>query len=164
APFTAFTFAVEVRLPGRDEPLCEAAFSACDGLELRRQTVAYREGGASGVRLVAAGESVGNVTLRRGMTAALDLWEWWERVRRALDERFEHEIDEPRWLTAQLNPERLHTSAGSADDPRARLDVRLTFDVEAPLPAGCESADDVLGLIGNAAWFATPRRAPDGSL
>ena len=82
-PFTAYAFAVELRLPGRDEPLCQAAFCECEGLELRRQILTWREGGdAERARLLAGQESVGHVTLRRGMTATFDLWDWWERVRR----------------------------------------------------------------------------------
>ena len=34
-PFTALHFRVEIMLPGAAEPLCEAAFAECDGLELR---------------------------------------------------------------------------------------------------------------------------------
>jgi phage tail-like protein len=82
APFTAFAFAVELRLPGSDKPLCEAAFADCEGLELRRAITAARDGGDGGVRLLPGAESFGNVTLRRGMTSSFDLWDWWERVRR----------------------------------------------------------------------------------
>ena len=82
-PFTAFAFAVELRLPGSDQPLCEAAFSACDGLELRREILRARDGAdPTSVRLLPGAESFGNVTLRRGMTSSFDLWDWWERVRR----------------------------------------------------------------------------------
>jgi len=82
-PFTAFAFAVELRLPGSDRPLCEAAFSACDGLELRREVIRARDGAdPTSVRLLPGPESFGNVVLRRGMTSSFDLWDWWERVRR----------------------------------------------------------------------------------
>ena len=82
-PFTAGAFAVELRLPGSDEPLCQAAFCECDGLELRRTITTLRDGGDAGtVRLAPGPESFGNVTLRRGMTSTFDLWGWWERVRR----------------------------------------------------------------------------------
>jgi phage tail-like protein len=247
APFTAYSFAIEVRLPGRDEPLCEAAFCACDGLELRRATVTYRDGGESGaVHLVAGQESVGTVTLRRGMTDAFDLWDWWERVRRdprlratcdivvlspdlerervrfrlhgclpvkivgpdfdarasdvaiesleldcerielvrpgepttpmptyaepahvqlrELDERFEREINDDRWLTAQFHPEGLRTSLGIEQGSRARLELRLSFDLDAPLPPGCDADGDVRRLTERAHYLATPRRALDGTL
>ena len=82
-PFTAFAFAVELRLPGSDAPLCEAAFCACDGLELRREIIRARDGAdPASVRLLPGAESFGNVILRRGMTSSFDLWDWWGRVRR----------------------------------------------------------------------------------
>ena len=63
-PFTAFAFAVELRLPGSDQPLCEAAFCACDGLELRREIIRARDGGEpTNVRLLPGAESFGNVIL-----------------------------------------------------------------------------------------------------
>jgi phage tail-like protein len=81
-PFTAFAFAVELRLPGSDVPLCQAAFCACDGLELRREILRLRDGAdPTSVRLHPGAESFGNVVLRRGMTSTFDLWDWWERVR-----------------------------------------------------------------------------------
>jgi phage tail-like protein len=83
-PFAARTFAVELRLPGSDEPLCQAAFRECEGLELRRAIATVHEGGDErSVRLLPGHESFGNVTLRRGMTAALHLWLWWEQGVRA---------------------------------------------------------------------------------
>ena len=82
-PFTAFAFAVELRLPGSDRPLCQAAFCECEGLELRRAIIRARDGGdPTTVRLLPGAESFGNVVLRRGMTSSFDLWDWWERVRR----------------------------------------------------------------------------------
>ena len=82
-PFTAFAFAVELRLPGSDAPLCEAAFCECEGLELRREIIRARDGAdPASVRLLPGAESFGNVILRRGMTSSFDLWDWWERVRR----------------------------------------------------------------------------------
>jgi phage tail-like protein len=83
-PFAAFAFAVELRLPGSAQPLCQAAFSECDGLELRRSLITVREGGDDGsTRLFPGRESFGNVTLRRGMTSTFDLWTWWEQGVRA---------------------------------------------------------------------------------
>ena len=46
-PFTALHFRVEIMLPGAAEPLCEAAFAECDGLELRFDVITYSEGGAT---------------------------------------------------------------------------------------------------------------------
>jgi phage tail-like protein len=239
-PFAARTFAVGLRLPGSDEPLCEAAFCECEGLELRRPVTTLHEGGDdSSVRLLPGRESFGTVTLRRGMTSAFDLWLWWEqgvratcdivvlspdlateRVRfrlhrclpvriagprldamtsavaiealelacerievlrpgapapaapralvkaqlRELDARFEREINRPRWVTVQINPDELRTSFTHEPAPRTQLDLRLTFDVRAPTPSGRAAPDDVRRLTEKLAYFATPRPARGGAL
>ena len=76
-PFTAFNFRVEIMLPGAAEPMCEAAFAECDGLELRHEVLTVREGGDAGShRLFPGPVSFGEVTLRRGMTESFDLWNW----------------------------------------------------------------------------------------
>jgi phage tail-like protein len=76
-PFTAYNFRVDIVLPDSKEPLCDAAFAECDGLELRLDVRSLREGGKNdGPVLLAGGASYGQVTLRRGMTSSLDLWDW----------------------------------------------------------------------------------------
>jgi phage tail-like protein len=76
-PFTAYSFRVDIVLPDTAEPLCDAAFAECDGLELRLDVRSLREGGNNaGPVLLAGGASYGQVTLRRGMTSSFDLWEW----------------------------------------------------------------------------------------
>jgi phage tail-like protein len=241
-PFTAFAFAVELRLPGSDRPLCEAAFADCEGIELRRAITTARDGGDGGVRLLPGAESVGNVTLRRGMTSSFDLWDWWERVRRdpklratcdvivlspdlanervrfrlqrclparitgpalgaakneiaietleiacegieivrpgekaratprpvaraqlrELDASFAREINKARWVTVQFNPHELRTWISHELGPTMRLDLQLTFDVDAPAPARGRAPDDVRRLTEKIAYFATPRRARRG--
>ena len=82
-PFTAYRFRVEIVLPGAQAPLCDAAFAECDGLELRFDVRALREGGDNvRQRLVAGPASYGEVTLRRGMTPSFDLWDWCALVAR----------------------------------------------------------------------------------
>jgi phage tail-like protein len=81
-PFTAFNFRVEIVLPGAAEPLCEAAFAECDGIEMSFDVKTLREGGSSGGRLLAGPASYGHVTLRRGMTSSFDLWDWCASVLR----------------------------------------------------------------------------------
>ena len=76
-PYTAFDFRVEIFLPGAQAPLCDAAFAECEGLELRFDVRALREGGDNvRQRLLAGPASYGEVTLRRGMTGSFDLWDW----------------------------------------------------------------------------------------
>jgi phage tail-like protein len=244
-PFTAHAFAVELRLPGRADPLCQAAFSECDGLELRRSVVTLRDGGTGMAWLVPGQESFGHVTLRRGMTTTLDLWDWWARVRRdpsvrarcdvivltpdlgaervrfrlhgcvpvkltgpklnamgndiaieslelacegidvvspgdkavesapatiarvqlrELDASFEREINKGRWVAAQINPDELRTSFSHELGPSTRLELRLAFDVGAPVARGRRAPDDVRRLTERIAYFATPRPARGGAL
>jgi phage tail-like protein len=244
-PFTAHAFAVELRIPGRDEPLCQAAFSRCEGLELRRSVVTLRDGGTGEAWIVPGQESFGHVTLRRGMTSTFDLWDWWARVRRdpgvratcdvivltpdltaervrfrlhgclpvkltgptlnamgndiaieslelacdgidivspgdkavesvpatvakvqlrELDASFEREINKGRWVTAQINPDELRTSFSHELGPSTRLDLRLAFDVSAPVAGGRRAPDDVRRLTEKVAYFATPRPARGGAL
>ena len=76
-PFAAYAFRVEIRLPGAHAPLCDAAFAECEGLELRFDVRTLHEGGDNvRQRLIAGPASYGEVTLRRGMTASFDLWDW----------------------------------------------------------------------------------------
>lgn len=77
-PFTAFRFAVEISVPALSpDPLCSASFAECDGLEATMDIKTIREGGnnAAQIRLFGA-VNYGTLTLRRGMTANFDLWNW----------------------------------------------------------------------------------------
>jgi phage tail-like protein len=78
-PFTAFTFSVELTV-GSGKNLCSAAFSECDGLELNQEVKTIREGGNNGVQVRLAGATAyGTLTLKRGLTASFDLWDWFEQ-------------------------------------------------------------------------------------
>lgn len=80
--FTTYRFDVQLEL---DDPqqfdlpkmLCDAAFSEVDGLEMTMEPKTIREGGNNTQQIHLAGPvSYGNLTLKRGMTTTLDLWEW----------------------------------------------------------------------------------------
>ncbi len=76
-PFTAFNFAVEVRVPGVAEEVCGAAFAECDGMEMTMDVKTIREGGNNDRQIRFAGPlGFGQLTLKRGMTSSLDLWNW----------------------------------------------------------------------------------------
>ena len=79
-PFTAFNFSVEITLDGVDgvsSPICGAAFSECDGLEITLEPKTIREGGRNNGPIHLAGAmSYGQLTLKRGMTNSFDLWKW----------------------------------------------------------------------------------------
>lgn len=79
-PFTAFNFSVEITVDAA--PLCNAAFSECDGLEMSQDVKTIREGGNNGVQVRLAGPTnYGTLTLKRGLTASFDLWDWFTRSR-----------------------------------------------------------------------------------
>ncbi|GAC1393800.1 MAG: hypothetical protein NVSMB38_23470 [Ktedonobacteraceae bacterium] len=87
APYTAFSFEVELTLDsptsGAKSPICKCAFSECDGLEMTMEPKAVREGGNNQEHIHLMGPiSYGQLTLKRGMTDNLDLWNWFAAVGR----------------------------------------------------------------------------------
>lgn len=80
-PFSAFNFAVEINRAGGGGAMVAAAFSDCDGLELTQEAKTIREGGNNGQLIRLSGPvGYGTLTLKRGMTANFDLWEWFEQT------------------------------------------------------------------------------------
>lgn len=83
-PFTAFNFSVEINVPFIAPTLCNAAFSECDGLEMTMDVKTIREGGNNTQQIRLTGPaSYGQVTLKRGMTASFDLWDWFDAQQHA---------------------------------------------------------------------------------
>lgn len=79
-PWTTFNYAVEITPQGDSKPLCEAAFAECDGLDMTMDVQTIRSGGANDrMWRVPAVVNYTNLTLKRGMTANLDLWRWFRR-------------------------------------------------------------------------------------
>ena len=77
SPFTGFNFAVEINVAGVAPLICSAAFAECDGLEMSMEVKTIREGGNNGTQIRLTGpRSYGQLTLKRGMTASFDLWDW----------------------------------------------------------------------------------------
>jgi phage tail-like protein len=80
-PFQAFNFEVVLTLvepvAGVGDPVCKAAFSECDGLQIELEPKTVIQGGATEAVTHLAGQTrAGQLTLRRGMTASPDLWAW----------------------------------------------------------------------------------------
>lgn len=87
APFTAFRFEVVLTLnapiPGITEPLCNAAFSDCSGLDMTMEPKTITQGGANTRAYHQPGPvTYGRLTLKRGMTANLQLWDWFAAAAR----------------------------------------------------------------------------------
>ncbi|HEV2761444.1 MAG TPA: phage tail protein [Pyrinomonadaceae bacterium] len=81
-PFVAFRFDVQLLVEnpqqfGLTNPLCNALFSECDGLEMTMEPKTVREGGNNLHQTHLPGPvTYGQLTLKRGMTGNLDLWKW----------------------------------------------------------------------------------------
>jgi phage tail-like protein len=80
-PFTAFNFSVEITKEGESSPMCNAAFSDCDGLEMTMEVKTIREGGNNARQIRLSGPAAyGQLTLKRGMTSNFDLWKWFSET------------------------------------------------------------------------------------
>jgi len=80
-PFSGFNFSVEIQVPGISHELCGAAFQECDGLEMTMDIRTIKEGGNNSTLVRLPGMvSYGTLTLKRGMTASFDLWDWFGAV------------------------------------------------------------------------------------
>jgi phage tail-like protein len=80
-PLTAFRFEVVLDLdqsaPGLESPLCEAAFCECDGLEMTMEPKTVESASVTAAQQHLIGPTkYGQVTLKRGMTTNLQLWQW----------------------------------------------------------------------------------------
>lgn len=76
-PFSNFNFSVEITKEGESKPLCNAAFSDCDGLEMSMEVKTVREGGNNNKQIRFTGPvTYGQLILKRGMTSSFDLWNW----------------------------------------------------------------------------------------
>jgi len=80
-PFTTFNFHVNLTIAGEQQSVCAAEFSECEGLEITMESKTIREGGNNARQIHLAGPvSYGQLTLKRGMTRTMDLWQWFEKV------------------------------------------------------------------------------------
>jgi phage tail-like protein len=103
-PLTGFNFRIDLRLGDAAEPLCGGSFSEVDGLEIKIEPKTIREGGGNGRQIHLMGPvGYGELTLRRGMSETLELWDWFERVQSERGLRAEGEI-------TVLSPDRERTT------------------------------------------------------
>src|SRR5215469_15921739 len=92
-PFTAFNFAVEINVTGGSTKVCSAAFSDCDGLEMTMDVKTIREGGNNATQIRLLGPvSYGQLTLKRGMTANFELWDWFNSTLSNARQRADAEV------------------------------------------------------------------------
>ncbi len=74
-PSVGYRFAVEI------SGIQEALFTECSGFETKIDIEEYKEGGVNDfVHKLPGRQSFNNVTLKRGMTASIELWSWLNRL------------------------------------------------------------------------------------
>lgn len=122
-PFTAFSFAVEIYRGEDSKPLVEAAFAECDGLEMSNEVRTLREGGDNQRQIRLNGPvALGQLTLKRGMTADFALWQW-----------FQDSLDDPR-LRAGAEVVLLSPHAADRATERARFQLSRCLPVKVKAP------------------------------
>jgi phage tail-like protein len=138
-PFTAFNFAVEIKVEGVATQVCEAAFSECDGLEMSMDVKTIREGGNNGKQIRLTGPiNYGQVTMKRGMTATFDLWDWFNLMLTNAALRADAEIvifaadgktERARFLLSRCVPTKLKSPALSAKDGGVAIEeLQLSYE------------------------------------
>jgi phage tail-like protein len=125
-PFTSFNFAVEINVEGVAERVCDASFAECDGLEMTMDVKTIREGGNNGKQIRLTGPlTFGQVTMKRGMTANLELWDWFNLMLTDQSLRANAEVvifaadgktERARFLLSRCLPVKLKSPALSAKD------------------------------------------------
>src|SRR5438270_7285609 len=138
-PFTAFNFAVEINVDGVSPHVCSAAFAECDGLEMTMDVKTIREGGNNGQQIRLTGPiSYGQLTLKRGMTATFDLWDWFDRMLTNVRLRADAEVvifavdgkeERVRFLLKNCLPSKLKAPALNAKDGMVAIEeLQLTYE------------------------------------
>jgi len=84
APLVTFRFEIVLDLDqptdGLASPLCDAAFAECDGLEMTMEPKMVESAGVTDRQQRLIGPvKYGQITLKRGMTDNLQLWNWFAR-------------------------------------------------------------------------------------
>ena len=80
-PYKNYNFLVEI------EGVVSAGFSECTGLSSEVEIIEYREGGDFRVRKLPGLAKFGNITLKRGVTKSMDLYNWHRDVLRGQTDR-----------------------------------------------------------------------------
>ena len=137
-PFTAFNFAVELNVEPVSKQVCSAAFSECDGLEMTMEVKTIKEGGNNGAQIRLAGlVGYGQLTLKRGMTANFDLWDWFAGVVRDPSLRADGEVvllgpdrsERARFLLRRCLPLKLKAPALNAKDGMVAIEeLQLAYE------------------------------------
>ena len=138
-PFTAFNFAVEIRVDGVAMQVCDASFAECDGLEMTMDVKTIREGGNNGKEIRLTGPlKYGQVTMKRGMTANFELWDWFDLVLNDASLRADAEVvifaadgqtERARFLLSRCVPVKLKSPSLNAKDGAVAIEeLQLAYE------------------------------------
>ena len=138
-PFTNFNFAVEINVEGVAERVCDASFAECDGLEMSMEVKTIREGGNNGKQIRLTGPlTYGQVTMKRGMTANLELWDWFNLMLTDQSLRANAEVvifakdgttERARFILSRCLPVKLKSPALNAKDGAIAIEeFQLTYE------------------------------------
>ena len=151
-PFTNYSFSVEIDVPGISPKLCQAAFSECDGLEMTMDVKTIREGGNNTQQIRLAGAvNYGQVTLKRGMTASFDLWDWFDAQQQAT----------PRQLRGDYRGEAKIVLLAPNRDPQACFILRRCLLTKLKAPA-LNAKDGVVAIEEMQLTYESLTRQPAG--
>ncbi|MGH9566744.1 MAG: phage tail protein [Candidatus Angelobacter sp.] len=115
-PFGSFNFLVEI------DGTTIAGFTEISGLDAEVEVVEYREGADPNPRKLAGLQKYSNITLKRGVTGDLSLWNWMQSIlsgkpdRRNMSIILRNEHQEPvaRWNVLRAWPAKYQAPALSA--------------------------------------------------
>lgn len=138
-PFRAFNFAVEIKVEGVAMQICDAAFAECDGLEMSMDVKTIREGGNNGKQIRLTGPiNHGQVTMKRGMTATFDLWDWFSLMLTEPSLRADAEVvlfaadgttERARFLLSRCVPTKLKSPPLNAKDGAVAIEeLQLSYE------------------------------------
>ncbi len=138
-PFTAFNFGVEIKVDGVATQICDAQFSECDGLEMTMDVKTIREGGNNGKQIRLTGPiNYGQVTMKRGMTANFDLWDWFNLMLTDASLRADAEVvifaadgttERARFLLSRCVPTKLKSPPLNAKDGAVAIEeLQLSYE------------------------------------
>ena len=138
-PFRAFNFAVEIKVEGVAMQICDAAFAECDGLEMTMEVKTIREGGNNGKQIRLTGPiNHGQVTMKRGMTATFDLWDWFSLMLTEPSLRADAEVvlfaadgttERARFLLSRCVPTKLKSPPLNAKDGAVAIEeLQLSYE------------------------------------
>lgn len=132
-PYRLYNFKLEIN------GITEGHFTECSGLDIKIETITYREAGSkSGLRHIPGPVDYGSITLKYGVTHSRELWDWLMKCAEGKVERRNVSIvlldsagtsEVMRWNLSGAWPSEWHgASLGAQDKGIAIESLVLVFD------------------------------------